>query len=845
MELFSLLAKLTLDKSEYDKAISDAEKEARNIDIDTPDLDLTKEGFDATIAEAEMESVKAPHSPDLDMTKNAFDETVGEAQDEEVKAPDSPDLGLEKEAFEDTVAEAEGEEVNAPISPDLGLTKEGFDETVTEAEGEPVNGPLPPDLGLTKNAFDDTVYQAENEYVSAPDEPDLDMTKAGFDATVDEAEDTDVRDPDSPHLDLEKKEFDDKIAEAESQSEGFGDTVKDIFENVKGALVATGVVGAIAGIVKSIKEAVDLTAQTADGIDKGSRRLGISTKAYQEWDHALRQSGAGISDLGRGVRNMQAIIKAADPGAILKDAEDAMDGIADGGEGISQDVAQAFADLGLTSKIANKELHTTEDLMNATLMALADFKGTKEQRGVLVRALFGNNADGLNALLDSGKEGVESLLSEASDLGLIMSDDEITNAVAYGDAVANLQEELNQIKIAFVQDIIPVLTDAVGWLTDFLTKLNPRLQTNSIYQIFNDIDKKTVKASLQVDSATASAKKLIEDLQDMGDYWSLDEQGRMTWDALASKALELFPELSKYIDTDGKKINGNTLAIEENIDAWARLEKQRLLSAAMDEKAQAVAEQLTKAYEKGADAAVLQAEAEGKKEAAYKAVDRFLNSKAGAGYKMNLSSWYGYTGQMTDDIWSQVGNSIEAWMNEYGSFDDKKILEAWTKAEEEAEKLRKESEKMITEAEEAQSKLSDYETKLAEQMGLTKSEIVKTQEEIDLLRQKVESIPTDVYTTVHVSTEEDGTPKAIGDAYVPYDNFPALLHRGERVLTATEARNYGNESPDYSDLEDRIVSAIRAGMADAQVLAVVTDSQVAKGSNRYNGNEIDAGRFRP
>ena len=32
---------------------------------------------------------------------------------------------------------------------------------------------------------------------------------------------------------------------------------------------------------------------------------------------------------------------------------------------------------------------------------------------------------------------------------------------------------------------------------------------------------------------------------------------------------------------------------------------------------------------------------------------------------------------------------------------------------------------------------------------------------------------------------------ATGIGYVPYDNFPALLHQGERVLTAREARNYG------------------------------------------------------
>ena len=578
---------------------------------------------------------------------------------------------------------------------------------------------------------------------------------------------------------------------------------------------------------------MNLTAETADGIDKGSKRLNISRKSYQEWDHALKQSGASITDLQKGVLQFNNYVASFQPGAVVKDAEEAA-------EGAGGDMAQAFAWLKINVKDANGNLKTTEQLINESLIALAGFEGSKEERGALVTKLFGRGGNNLNALLDEGVEGVKALLSEADDLGLIMSDEDITNAVAYGDAVANLNAELDAIKMAFVEDIIPVLKDAVDWMTNFLKKLNPRLQTNSIYQVFDDIDKKTKKASKQVDESTVTAKKLIEDLQSMGDYWSLDEQGRMTWDALASKALELFPQLSQYIDTDGKKIQGNTQDIEANIDAWARLEKQRLLSAAMDEKSEAVAKQLTAAYDKSAEAAVKMDEAEAKRATAIDEVNKVL--KKNSELQNAIYGAFGATSLTTENA-----DEILKWIREKGfQTTGMDALDEWAPMVEGAEALQEEANKMIAEAEEAQSKLKEYEKVLADQMGLTQEDVIKTKDNVSDYKNEINNIPTDVYTTFHTEFDDRGYDHsyAIGSHYIPHDQV-ALLHRGERVLTATENRKGTGDGIDYGHLEDRIAAAIRDGMSDAQVTAVVTDRQVAKGSNRFNGNEIDAGRFRP
>lgn len=639
---------------------------------------------------------------------------------------------------------------------------------------------------------------------------------------------------DDPKVGLDTEEFESNAASAESVGKGFGTSMEEVFKGIKTALTVTGVVAAISGIVSGLREAVNMTAQTADGIDKGSARLNISKRKYQEWDHALRQSGASINDLQKGVIQFNQYVSSFEPGAVVENAEEAAEGA--GGE-----MANAFARLKISVKDANGQLKSTETLIEESLIALAGFEGSKEERGTLVNTLFGRGATSLNALLDSGVAGVKELLGEADKLGLIMSDEEITNAVEYGNAVANLNEELASIKTAFVADIIPVLRDGAKFLTDLLSKFNPRLRENSLTQTFDSINNKTQASILSVDRATVSAKKLVEDLENLGDYWTLDEEGRMTWDALAAKALELFPQLSNYIDTDGKKIQGNTQDIEKNIEAWARLEKQRILSAALEEKSVAVADKLTKAYEKGAEAREKEADAEAERVLAIQELNKRL---AENGIEAQLPE----TANMEQFMSARLKLLATLGENDLRLTEYSAIGGDWVKLTNEAASLRKEADSMKTEAEEAQKSLGDYEKYLGEEMGLTEQEILSATQSVQSYKDELNSLPSDVYTTIHqeyVVDDLDAPPKAIGSRFIPNDML-VYAHRGEEIRTATQARQ-DNKGRDYdiAEFENAMIRAVERGMSQAQVNAYVTDREVARGTNRFNGGEIDSGRFRP
>ena len=359
----------------------------------------------------------------------------------------------------------------------------------------------------------------------------LTLDSKEFDQEIDNAKrSAESLDDITTSLEIDNSDFDKGLADSENLGTSFKENIGSTFSELKSIITASGVALAIGGIVNSIKEAVNLTAQTADGIDKGSKRLNISTKNYQAWNHALEQSGASITDLQKGILLMNTYLN---------------------GEK-SDEMTEAFKKL----KINVDEAGTsTENLVEKTLMALAGFEGTKDERGLLVTTLFGKGGTNLNAFLDEGEQGVKKLLGEADQLGLIMGDDEIKNAVAYGDAVANLNKEIQAIKTAFVADIIPVLKDATEWLTSLLQTFNPRARENALVETFKQIDKETLSSIESLTEKEAKAQAIIDKLAEMGDYWTLDDNGQKTFDA---EAAGLFSGHLHGRVTDGDELEDGT-----------------------------------------------------------------------------------------------------------------------------------------------------------------------------------------------------------------------------------------------------------------------------------------------
>lgn len=774
MELFSLLAKLTLDSKDFDKKINQAEQTAKGLKIEEPTLSLNDEDFAEKMAHARQESV---------------DDMTGE---------DAPKLELNDNEFNTSMENAQ-------------------DEYVADMTGEDA-----PELGLDDEEFTTNMEDAQGEYV------------------------TDMTGDNAPELGLDSTEFSDGVADAQDSAENLGSSMTGIFEDVKTALIATGIVAAISGITNMIVSAINKTTELADTIDKQSTTLGISKQKYQEWDHALKQSGGSVSELSRGAIKFRGILDDTNKALSEQNSEFEFANLSTDQRilkmeelGIlTEDQAKAYRKLGVDVLDANGKIKTSEQLMEDVLLATSELTGDEQLN--VINELFGRNVTGIANLVAGGKEQVKELLGEAQELGLVMSDEEIKNAVEYGDAVANLNKEIEAIQTAFVGDILPVLRDTARFLTDILAAFNPRNKDTKLTEAFEQINKQAIASSTKIEETSTAAQALIDKLAGMGDYWTLDTQGKKTWDALAAEFKKNYPEFARYVDDTNHKLTENSDTIKANIKEWEAREKAQILSVAMEQKRQAVAEKWNTAFEKNAQAEVKEAEALAKKEAAYEAIDKFLNSDRGEGYRKNLEAWDGYVGKMTDEIYRKNAGSITSWMQAYMSGSAGKDFFDWQGLNEEAESLREEASGMMTDAEEAQASLAKQEEFLSNALFKTETNASNATSAIQTLIEQISNIPTSV--PINFPSWWNGASRAIGDAYIPYDNFPALLHRGEQVVTATDARR-NNNSVDIGALENRIEAAIRRGMDGATVRSYLNGKDITDEVNRNTAKQVKARRF--
>lgn len=614
----------------------------------------------------------------------------------------------------------------------------------------------------------------------------LTLDASDFDSGIDDAQKKadSFTVPDNKKLGIDTSDYNSKLDEAKSKGSEFGEAMKEIFQGVKSAVLVGGVTAAITGVISSFQQGIDLITTGGDKIDKQSKKLNLSTKSYQELSYALSLSGASIDDLTAGMRKFTEI-----QGGKITDAQ-----------------SDAFEKLGISAEKANGKMKGAEELMTEVLYTLADYKG--DDRGLLAEAFFGKSADKFNSLFEEGADGIKAMRQEAEDLGLILSDQDIKNAAEYMDATDKLSKSVNALKMDLASSIVPGLTDAANLITRVVAFLGGNGE-KSLSDMFADDDKQLAGDLATIEETSKAAMSLADKLLAMGDTATMTAEQYEVWKGTAEALIGLVPELGGVIDIETGQIDGNTESIRENIKAWEDMAKAKALQSAKEKKWQEIVSANEDLINKQIDANVKAAEADAKRASALEEVNQVLEKY---GYEaMPETSTLQDVAKRQQELVGDGQQNLDLLMEMSAA------MNKWVEANTAADKARLDAEKLTTELENAKQEYEAWSAAADQLFGALGGDAGAAAGEVGALQSAIDGLPDEKHITISVDTV-DGIPHAKGAWSVPYDGYPAILHRGERVLTASQARHgEGEGSADPFAVAAAVGGAVKKAMRDIGV----------------------------
>ena len=215
--------------------------------------------------------------------------------------------------------------------------------------------------------------------------------------------------------------------------ESFSKTLKTAGVAIGAALAGAGAAAVTAG--KSFITAANQVSELGDSIGDNAAKMGISTKAYQEWDFVLKRAGSSIDAMKTSMKTLQ----------------NAAAGNND-----------AFKELG----ISEKELQTLspEELFNRTVTALQGVENTT-QRTALASKLLGKGAVELGGIFDMTAEETEEAKQKMYELGAYMDEDAIAASDNYQDTMQDMQDSISGLKNRVITDFLPGMTTVMTGLS--------------------------------------------------------------------------------------------------------------------------------------------------------------------------------------------------------------------------------------------------------------------------------------------------------------------------------------------------------------------------------------------
>lgn len=238
-------------------------------------------------------------------------------------------------------------------------------------------------------------------------------------------------------LGLDTSSYDKGLDQSESKASSFGAKLKTglgVAAGVATAAVATTTAAAVAG-GKAFVDGAKATAAYGDNIDKTSQRLGISKKAFQEWDYVMNIAGTSMQNMQMGMKTMTNQLDAAKKG--------------------NKDAVAQFKALGIS--LNDIKTMTREELFEKAIKGFQNMEdGTK--RAALANKLFGRSGQELTPLFNMTAAETDNLIKKANEYGMVMSDKAVKASADFTDSMTTLSNTMTGLKNNMMAEFLPSLS---------------------------------------------------------------------------------------------------------------------------------------------------------------------------------------------------------------------------------------------------------------------------------------------------------------------------------------------------------------------------------------------------
>ncbi|UWR40246.1 phage tail tape measure protein [Phaeobacter inhibens] len=246
-------------------------------------------------------------------------------------------------------------------------------------------------------------------------------------------------------LGLDARGFDKGLKSSESRVKRFGKAISKI--GVGLSVVSAGVLAAVRNQLNA-----------ADELSKSAQRLGVPIEELSALRHAADMSAVSSSDLDNGLRRLS------------RNMQDASTG--------GKKTSALFRELGISVSDANGKLRPTSEVMADAaerLGAMPD--GAKKT--ALAFELFGRAGTNLIPMLNGGREGLQGMLKEARELGLVVDQKTGKSAENFNDNLSRLSKTLRGVLLQSMAALAPVLervTNSVVSASKWFRDLSPSVR---------------------------------------------------------------------------------------------------------------------------------------------------------------------------------------------------------------------------------------------------------------------------------------------------------------------------------------------------------------------------------